>query len=138
MQLWAIDVFKHFLEENKEEVKEVLRDLIKDNPEIIPKPINFEKKWLRNRDIADLCDVSLSTASTYLNEFHHEFIRIDSKLPRNSVKWLSSTKRIVEADAFEWFQVNKNMLKDETARKRVEKYKVGWQNLNEIGDDRYE
>ena len=78
---------------------------------------------LRNKDIIKKYNVHPGTATSRINEFNEEYLRIDSKVPRSSLQWLNPKTRVVDEDVFDWFLANRLELGDSNARKRISAYK---------------
>ena len=120
---WEKGLAKVLFDSNRAEVKELLVEVLKEHPELIPKAELRPKRMLRNKDIIKKYNVHSGTATSRINEFNEEYLRIDSKVPRSSLQWLNPKTRVVDEDVFDWFLANRLELGDSNARKRISAYK---------------
>lgn len=112
---WQEEMVREILLENKHVLIEIMKELV---PDMLPK----EKKLLRHSDIMEVYQVGATKATNMINDIHKEQLTLDSKIPKDSVQYLSSTIRCIRSDVLEWYLANREVLQDNNARKRLEKF----------------
>lgn len=113
---WQREMIREALLENRDILEDVIREIQQ------PTPTKNELSKLRNEHIQEKYDVSPATATRWMNALESEQFRPDSKVPSNSVVWVSDRVRMVDSQALEWFLENKSVLSDNIRRKAVPRF----------------